>query len=406
MNTPDRRVNSCFTSGLLSVAGTAGEWADSAWGGLVNGTQSPKVCTRMDADSLVQPLTAPEMCMTVQPVSVRDDSTHKGIKAEPVMLTDTDTLNNLQCEQVTDSYPSNGIKHEIVRDSDAWYPINSEPVTDVVTAQNKQCDQIGHSCMWRSAKCGPITDTDTCAVKSDSNIDTCAVVKSETITDTDTSAVSTGETNTDTDMRVIVKSEANTDTDAHAIVKSEKDIDTDTWTNIKSEAVTESSTWTVTESNTWTVIKSDTDTYRWTVVGSNAIPDAHGDTCIQPVDDPAVSKTDTAVSMEPLPPREGQERLPSEPQPADKEVGHNARDNLLGFRLLYHKSFEGQQSHLRHTSSVSPVPCVCVNFARCLGAGPNIPSVLNLPASTLASPLLPSFSHLFWYTRCVCRSVY
>ena len=373
----------------MSVAGTAGEWAGSAWGGLVSGTQSPKVCTRTDTDSLVQPLTAPEMCVTVQPVSVRDGSTLKGIKAEPVML--RDTLNNLQCEQIEDTFPFDGIKREIVRDSDAWYPINSEPATDV-TSQNKQCCPTGHSCMWRSARCGPVADTDTCAVvKSETNADTCtcafvksdsntdtvvhgiikgrtdtdmgafvkgetntdtdrhAIVKSETDTDTahavvksetdtDMHAIVKGETDTDTahavvksetdtDMHAIVKGETDTGTDTCAIVKSETDSDTDTQGIVKSGTDTDTDTWTnigseaVTDSNTGTAIESDTDTYTWTVVERDTV---RSDTCIQPVDDPAVSKTDTAVSMEPLPPKEGQERLPSEPQPADKEVSHNA----------------------------------------------------------------------------------
>ena len=81
-----------------------------------------------------------------------------------------------------------------------------------------------------------------------------------------------------------------------------------------------------TDMGTWVVVKIEpvTDTDIRTNVKCGPVTDADTDTTIQPVDDPAVSKTDTAVSMEPLPPREGQERLPSEPQPADKEVSQKS----------------------------------------------------------------------------------
>ena len=92
---------------------------------------------------------------------------------------------------------------------------------------------------------------------------------------------------TDSSDLKIDKCEPTTDMGSLVVVKIEPVTDPDTKTNIKCGPVT----------------------------------DADTATTIQPVDDPAVIKTDTAdVSMEPLPPREGHERLPSEPQPADKEV--------------------------------------------------------------------------------------
>ena len=69
------------------------------------------------------------------------------------------------------------------------------------------------------------------------------------------------------------------------------------------------------------VVESEGVTETTTVIKREPITDSNSAPTIQPVDDPAVSKTDTAVSLEPWSPREGQERLPSQPQPTDRQVG-------------------------------------------------------------------------------------
>ena len=194
-------------------------------------TQSSTANTTVDTDRQVQPPTALEECQTMQPVLLRDSNTFRGIKAEPVTLTDNDTSDK---QSFTDSDLLEWVKREFVGDTDILKGMNSDPYTDVVTSKNTHSKSLPDT---GSFKCEPVTD-----------LDTLTVIETEPITDTDTR------------------------------------------TNNRAGPATDTST----------------------------------ATTIQPVDDPAVSKTDTAVSMEPLPPREGQERLPSEPQPADKEVSHNA----------------------------------------------------------------------------------
>ena len=187
--------------------------------------------TTVDTDRQVQPPTALEECQTMQPVLLRDSTTVRGIKAEPVTLTDTDTSDKQSC---TDSDLLESVKRESMDDTDIFKSMNSKSDTDIDTSKNTHSKSLTDT---GSFKCEPVTD-----------LDTWLVIKTEPITDIDTR------------------------------------------TNSRAGPATDTST----------------------------------ATTIQPVDDPAVSKTDTAVSMEPLPPREGQERLPSEPQPADKEVSHNA----------------------------------------------------------------------------------
>ena len=196
----------------------------------VPSTQSSTVNTTVDTDRQVQPPTALEACQTMRPVLLRDSTTLRGIKAEPVTLTDTDISDK---QSFTDSDLLEWVKREFVGDTDILKGMNSDPYTDVVTSKNTHSKSLPDT---GSFMCEPVTD-----------LDTRTVIENEPITDTDTGTNSRGRPATDTSTA----------------------------------------------------------------------------TTIQPVDDPDVSKTDTAVSMEPLPPREGQERLPSDLQPADKEVSHN-----------------------------------------------------------------------------------
>ena len=57
------------------------------------------------------------------------------------------------------------------------------------------------------------------------------------------------------------------------------------------------------------------------IIKREPVMDADSATTIQPVGGLAVSKTDTAVSMDSWSPRDDQERLPSQPQPEDRQVG-------------------------------------------------------------------------------------
>ena len=290
----------------------------------------------MDTDRQVQSPTAPEECQTMQPALLRDSTTLRAIKAEPVSPTDTgiaesrcaadtgplnsihaeivnDTPNRTDSESLMDASIST-LKCDTIEDSDtsAVIKFKTEPITDCVTCSDIKNEPVTDCVTCSDIKSEPVTDCVTCSdIKSEPVTDcvTCSDIKSEPVTDCVTCSDIIG----DCDAGTNVKSEPDTDTktvttiqpvDDPAVsktdVKSECTLDAET--QIKSEAVTCSDT------NTKSEPVTDTDTA----------------TTIQPVDDPAVSKTDTAVSMEPLPPREGQERLPSEPQPADKEVREKA----------------------------------------------------------------------------------
>ena len=155
-------------------------------------------------------------------------------------------------------------------------------------------------------------------------------IKAEPVTFTDTDT-SEKQSFTDSGLLDGVKREFVDDTDIFKSMNSDSGIDIDTSKNINFKSLTDTGSFKcepVTNLDTWLVIKIEpiTDTDTRTNNRAGPATDTSTATTIQPVDDPAVSKTDTAVSMEPLPPREGQERLPSEPQPADKEVSHNAGD--------------------------------------------------------------------------------
>ena len=151
-------------------------------------------------------------------------------------------------------------------------------------------------------------------------------IKAEPVTFTDTDT-SEKQSFADSGLLDRVKNEFVDGTDILKSMNSDTDIDTSESTHSKSLTDTGSfKCEPVTDLDTWLVIKIEPITYTDTRTNSRAgsATDTSTATTIQPVDDPAVSKTDPAVSMEPLSPREGQERLPSEPQPADKEVSHNA----------------------------------------------------------------------------------
>ena len=84
------------------------------------------------------------------------------------------------------------------------------------------------------------------------------------------------------------------------------------------------------------VIESEGVTETAIVIKREPITDSDSAPTIQPVDDPAVIKTDTAVSLDSWSPREGQERLPSPPQPAHRQVGQTweVPSSLNWYRLV------------------------------------------------------------------------
>ena len=258
--------------GKWHVSDTTGEWVGNMQG--VPGTQSSTASTAMDTDRQVQPLTAPEACQTMQPVLLRDSTMPNGIKAEPVSFIDAGAT---KCWSVTDTGPSNSTAREPACGADVLLNRCNNLTADTGCPKNTASNSLTDTNVLQTVKCEPITSADTWTV-----------IKFEPLPDTDSCA----------------ENEIVTDKDTWATIKSEPFTDADRWTNIKSEPVS--------DSDTWSSSKTEADT------------DTNTATTIQPMDDPAVVKTDTAVSMESLPPREGQERLPSEPQPADKEVSHNA----------------------------------------------------------------------------------
>ena len=201
-------------------------------------TQSSTASTTVDTDRQVRPLTAPDACQTMQPALLRDSTTLRGIKAEPVTHTET-----AEKQSVTDTGSSDYINNGFV--------IKIEPVTDTDAATDSESEPTSDTDMWADIKNEPVTDSDT-----------------------------------------------------RTTIKREPDTVSYTWTNIKSEPAT--------DADTCTTVKFEPS------------PDVNTSRTFDPVDDAAVCKTGCAVSMEPLPLWDGQERLSSEPQPADREVSHKA----------------------------------------------------------------------------------
>ena len=209
---------------LLSVADTTSEWTSNIWGSLGSVTQSSKVDTTADTDRQVQWLTAPAACEIVQPVLPGDRDTFRSIKAEPVILSDTDIMTILYSKQDIHNHSSDNIDCDIARDPSSWNSVQNEPIRARDPSNKKNNEPVGCTCIQGSSKYGPV-------VESEGVTETVAIIKREPITDSDSAPT------------------------------------------------------------------------------------------IQPVDDPAVIKTDTAVSLDSWSPREGQERLPSPPQPAHRQVG-------------------------------------------------------------------------------------
>ena len=257
-------------------------------------TQPSTANTTVDTDRQVQPPTALEACQTMQPALLRDSTTLRGIKAEPVTFMNTDFA---QSPSDADTDPAGTTNGEVGISTDSLKSVDND--SDLGMDIPKTTQSVTGPSLSKTVKSEPMADTDTGVV-----------VKFEPETDFDTWAHIQREPITDIYMWTKVKSEPITDPDTWRNIKSEPATDPDTWRNIKSEP--------------------DTGTGLLTHIKSEPDSDTDTPTIIPPVGDPAVSKTDTAVSMEPLPPREGQERLPSEPQPADKEVSHKTRCALLG----------------------------------------------------------------------------
>ena len=278
----------------MSVAGTTGEWAGSAWGGLGRVAHSDGVNTAVDADKPVQTLTPPRAHETMQPVLLRHSKTLKDIKVEPATFTDADTLNNLQCEQVKD--PSHNIQHEIVRDSYTLNGIKNKPVHGAESSKSKKSEPVRCGCVGRSGKYGLIRYN--CS---------CEHVRSETVTDTDSSRDSScPEAVANTDTWRNIQSQATADTDTFTHIKKEADVDTDSQANIESESASGTYLWTDVTS------ESVRNYYIWKSINREPVTESSTSTNIQPVDETAVSSDDTAVKVEPLPPGDCHERLPSD----------------------------------------------------------------------------------------------
>ena len=250
---------------LLSVADTTGEWTSNIWGGLGSVTQSYEVDTTVNTDRQVQWLTAPAACEIVQPVLPGDSNTFRSIKAEPVTLSDTDIMTILYSKQNIHNHSSDIINCEIVRDSSSWNSVQNEPIRATDTPKEKTNEPIRATDAPKEKINDPIRATD--ALKEKIN---------EPFRATDTPK---GKTEP-------VRCTCNQGSSKCGPV-------------VESEGVTE----------TTTVIK------REPITDSDSAP------TIQPVDDSAVIKTDTAVSLDSWSPREGQERLPSPPQPTHRQVG-------------------------------------------------------------------------------------
>ena len=335
---------------LLSVADTTGEWTSNIWGSLGSVTQSSKVDTTVNTDRQVQWLTAPAACQIVQPVLPGDSVTFRSIKAEPVILSDTDIMTILYSKHGVYNHSSDNIDCDIVRDSSSWNSVQIEPIraTDMpkektneptratdtpkektnepIRATDAPKEKTNEPTRATDAPkekiYEPIRATDTPKEKTNEPVRATDAPKEKTnepIRATDTPKEKTNEPIRATDAPKEKINEPIRATDTPKEKTNEPIRATDTPKEKTNEPV--GCTCIQGSSKYGPVVESEGVTETTTIIKREPITDSDSAPTIQPVDDPAVIKTDTAVSLDSWSPREGQERLPSPPQPAHRQVG-------------------------------------------------------------------------------------